>query len=138
MNPMAEESYRVLGFVLGEQGNFREAERVLREAIALPAPGTYAISALGYVLARAGRRAEAEGLLGELSRLATEGYVSPVAYAIIHIGLGNADTALDWTEKAYDERRGWLAYLTVNPMFDSLRGNQRFEALIDRMGLRRA
>ncbi len=138
MNPMAEESYRVLGFVLAEQGNFREAERVLREATALPGPGTYAVSALGYVLARAGRRTEAEALLGELSRLAAEGYVSPVAYATIHLGLGNADAALDWTDKAYEERRGWLAYLTVNPMFDSLKGNRRFEALIDRMGLRRA
>jgi eukaryotic-like serine/threonine-protein kinase len=138
MNPTAEESYRVLGFVLAELGNLGEAERVLREATALPGPGTYAISALGYVLARAGRRTEAEAQLGELTKLAAHGYISPVAFAVIHTGLGNADAVLDWTEKAYQERRGWLAYLTVNPLLDSLKGNPRFEALIDRMGLRRA
>jgi serine/threonine-protein kinase len=135
MNPTAEESYRILGFVLAEQGHLGEAERVLREATALPATGTYATAALGYVLARAGRRAEAEQLLTELTTLSTHEYVSPVAFAIIHIGLGNADIALDWAERAYDERRGWVAYLTVNPLFDPLYGHPRFEALVRKMKL---
>jgi tetratricopeptide (TPR) repeat protein len=137
MNPTAEESYRVLGFVLAAQGNLAEAERVLREATGLPGTGTYATAALGYVLARAGRRAEAGKLLADLTELATHGYVSPVAFAIVHIGLGNTDAAIDWTERAYDERRGWMAYLTVNPLFDVLQGNPRFEALIRKMGLQR-
>ena len=137
MNPTAEESYRVLGFVLAEQGNFAEAERVLREATALHGTVTYATSALGYVLARAGRRAEAEQLLAELTELATHGYVSPVAFATIHIGLGNANAALDWADRAYEERRGWLAYLTVNPLFDSLQQHPRFLALVGRMALQR-
>ena len=135
MNPTAEESYRVLGFVLAEQGNFVEAERVLREAAALHGTVTYAISALGYVLARAGRRAEAEQQLAELEEIASHGYVSPVAFSTIHIGLGNADVALDWADRAYEERRGWLAYLTVNPLFDSLADNPRFRDLVRKMGL---
>jgi serine/threonine-protein kinase len=137
MNPLAEESYRVLGFIMAEQGHLDEAERVLREATALPGNVTYATAALGYVLARAGRRAEAEALLAELTELATTGYVSPVAFAIIHLGLGNADTAIDWAERAYEERRGWVAYLTVNPLFDQLQGHPRFEALVQKMGLHR-
>jgi eukaryotic-like serine/threonine-protein kinase len=137
MNPTAEESYRVLGFVLAEQGNFVEAERVLREAAALHGTVTYAISALGYVLARAGRRVEAERELEKLEEIASHGYVSPVAFATIQIGLGNADAALDWADRAYEERRGWLAYLTVNPLFDPLEGSARFEALVRRMGLER-
>ena len=66
---------------------------------------------------------------------AQEGYVSPVAFAIVHIGLNNVDQALDWAERAYDERRGWLAYLKVNPMLDPLRGAPRFEALLRKMKL---
>ncbi len=135
MNPTAEESYRVLGFVLAEQGNFTEAERVLREAIALHGTATYAISALGYVLARAGRRAEAEQQLAALDEIASHGYVSPVAFATVHIGLGNADAALDWAERAYEQRRGWLVYLTMNPLFDPLVDNPRFAALVRKMGL---
>ena len=137
MNPMAEESYRVLGFLLAELGNYDEAERVLREAIALPGAGTYEKAALAFVLARSGRKADAEALLAELTDIASKGYVSPVSFAIVHIALGDIDLALDYAERAYAERRGWLAYLTVNPLFDGLQGNPRFESLIDRMGLPR-
>jgi serine/threonine-protein kinase len=76
-------------------------------------------------------------VLADLTEIAATGYVSPVSFAIVHIGLGNTDIVLDYAERAYDERRGWLAYLTVNPLFDGLQGNPRFESLIDRMGLPR-
>jgi hypothetical protein len=36
-------------------------------------------------------------------------------------------------ERAHRERRGWMAYLRVNPMFDGLRGRARFEALVAEM-----
>ena len=135
MNPVAEESYRVLGFVLAQQGNLAEAERVLREGAALPGTGTYATSALGYVLALAGRRAEAEELLAELESVAAVGYVSPVAFATVNIGLGDTDATFQWIEKAWSERRGWLAYLTVNPLLDPLRGDRRYKELVRRMRL---
>ena len=135
MNPLAEESYRVLGFVLAAQGNLVEAERVLREGTSLPGSGTYATSALGYVLALAGQRAEAEELLAELGRIATNGYVSPVAFTTINIGLRDFDAVMKWAEAAYEERRGWLVYLTVNPLLDPLRGDPRFEALVRKMRL---
>ena len=101
----------------------------------LPAAGAYTKASLGWVLALSGKRAEAEALLRELEGAAQEGYVSPVAFAIVHIGLNNVDQALDWAERAYDERRGWLAYLKVNPMLDPLRGAPRFEALLRKMKL---
>ena len=135
MNPVAEETYRVLGLVLSAQGEHAEAERVLREALALQGSGTLSRATLGYALARAGKRAEAEGLLAELEREAERDYVSPVAFATLHLGLGNWERALDWAEKAYEERRGWLAYLKVQPMLDPIRGHPRLEALIKRMKL---
>jgi hypothetical protein len=51
----------------------------------------------------------------------------------VHIGLGNVEQAIEWAERAHAERRGWLAYLDVNPLLDPLRGHPRFEALADRM-----
>ena len=50
-------------------------------------------------------------------------------------GLGNLERALDWTEAAYAERRGWLVYARVNPVFDPLRGQPRFEALVELLRL---
>lgn len=135
MNPVADETLRVLGVVLAMQGKLAEAERALRESLALGSAGTYTAATLGYVLGKAGRRAEAESILADLTTRARSGYISPVAFATLHLGLGNWDAALDWAERCYDERRGWLAYLRVNPLLDPLQGMPRFEALVKKMRL---
>jgi serine/threonine-protein kinase len=135
MNPMAVESYRMLGHTLALQGELQEAERVFRETLLLPAAGSYTKAGLGWVLGLAGRRGEAEAILDELQAAARDGYVSPVPFAMLHIGLGNNEQALDWAERAYAERRGWLAYFKVNPMLDPLRGASRFADLLKRIRL---
>jgi len=135
MNPLSDESYRMFATTLALQGEAREAERVLREALTLPGSGAYSKATLGWLLARQGRREEAAQLLQELEHARAQGYVSPVAFAILHIGLGNLQEALDWAERAFEERRGWLVYVNVNPMFDALRNEPRFAALIKKMRL---
>ena len=135
MNPLSDESYRMFATTLALQGEAREAERVLRAALTLPGSGAYSKATLGWLLAREGRREEAVPLLQELERARAQGYVSPVAFAILHLGLGNLQDALDWAERAFEERRGWLAYVNVNPMFDPLRNEPRFAALIKKMRL---
>src|SRR5204862_162080 len=127
--PVAVETYRMLGTTLALQGNVVEAQVVFREALTLPGAGAYSKATLGWLLARSGKRAEAERLLREFEESHAQGYVSPVAFAILQIGLGNFAAALDWAERAFDERRGWLAYVNVNPMFDRLRNEPRFAAL---------
>ena len=54
---------------------------------------------------------------------------------MIHVGLGNHDQAFAWLERAYEERRGWLAYLKVEPMHDPLRSDPRFGEFVRRMKL---
>jgi serine/threonine-protein kinase len=135
MNPTAEESYRILGLALAQSGEYGEAERVMREAVELPAGSIYAKGVLGYTLALSGQMEKARELLDELTAEGKRGYVSPVAFALLYTGLGEHDRALDWVERAYDERRGWLVYLRVNAVFDPLRGDPRFEALARRMKL---
>jgi serine/threonine-protein kinase len=135
MNPESEETYRVLGLALASQGDLVEAQRVLREAITLRGAGPYAIATLGYVLARAGDREGALAYLRDLEQRATTGYVSSVAFATLFIGLGDIERALDWTERAREERRGWVAYLKINPIFDPLRESPRFRALVAKMNL---
>lgn len=134
MNPNAEESYRLLGIALALEGNMGEAERVLREATLSP-ECNYTYATLGYVLGLAGRTAEARDMLAKLVAERERDYVSPVALATINLGLGDIEKALDWAEVAYEERRGWMAYLKVNPLLDPLRGHTRFEALVEKMRL---
>jgi serine/threonine-protein kinase len=135
MNPNAEETLRVLGMTLVMAGQHAEAIAALEEAVAMESAGPYTQATLAYALGRAGRRAEAETIAAELQALAATQYVSPVATATIHLGLGALDSALDWIERAKADRRGWLTYLVVNPIFDPLRGRSRFERLVTEMGL---
>ncbi|MGH7520684.1 MAG: protein kinase domain-containing protein [Gemmatimonadales bacterium] len=135
MDPTAVETYRILAQNFAMQGRLEEAERLFRETLLLPTAGAYTKAGLGWVLGRAGKRAEAERLLAELEASARQGYVSPVPFSMLHIGLGNVDRALDWAERAYDERRGWLAYFKVNPLLDPLRDEPRFNALLAKMRL---
>jgi len=135
MNPTADETYRVLALCHAMAGDLTDAERAVREAVALAPGGTYNRATLAYVLARAGRRLEAIAELEEITRIAEHEYVSPVSFATVYLGLEDWDRALDWTERAYDDRRGWMAYLRVNPILDGLRGMKRFEALVAKMKL---
>ncbi|MDP9177719.1 MAG: protein kinase [Gemmatimonadota bacterium] len=135
MNPAGEESYRVLGLALTLSGQHEEAERVLREATTLAAAGTYTKVTLAYALARNGKREYGEALAVELAEKRELDYVSPVELATLHIALGNRESALDWMERAYDERRGWMAYLKVHPILDPLRDEPRFQALVEKMRL---
>ena len=135
MNPTSQENYRLLGLALAQQGSYDQAERALREAVSIPEETAYAAAGLAYLLARRGARMEAEAILHELEVRARTSYVSPVAFQMIALGLGDADQAFAWLERAYDERRGWLAYLKVEPMLDPLRADPRFADLVRRMRL---
>ena len=137
LDPTAAESHRLLGLFLAQQGHLQEAERVLRDGLELPGGGVYPLATLAYVLARAGRPDEARDVLARLEEDARHGYVSPVAFGVIHLGLGDSDRVFEMMERAYAERRGWLAYLNVNPLLDSVRGDPRFNGLVRRMGLTR-
>ena len=120
-----------------KSGKPAKAETELRQATA-PAGNSsaYANAALVCLKVARGDRAGAEGVLAELYALAKEQYVSPVAFATAHSGLGQADETLEWLEKAREERRGWLAYLKVEPLLKWLRSDPRFGELLDRMRLR--
>ncbi len=135
MDPLSEENYRMLGRVHTQRGAYDEAERALQEAVSLSPETAYASAALGYLYAVRGDRAAAERILAELAARGRTGYVSPVAVCMVYAGLGMADEAFTWLERAYEERRGWLAYLKVEPTLDGLRQDPRFTALVRRMRL---
>ena len=137
MNPMAEETYRVLGLSLSSEGNHPEAVRTLREASSMPEAGSYTRSTLAFALARSGggHLDEARGIAAELASLVEREYVSPAALATVYLGLGESELAMEWIERAHADRRGWVTYLRVNPIFDSVRDHPRFRRLENLLGL---
>jgi tetratricopeptide (TPR) repeat protein len=135
MNPTAEETHRLLGLVYMQQGLYDEAEAAFKEALANTESGAMAFAGLGYVAARRGRMVEARGILDELHERARTRYISPVAFTGLYVTLGEHDQAFEWLEKAYQERRGWLAYLNIEPLLEGIRPDPRFQRLVERMRL---
>ena len=90
---------------------------------------------LGHAYAVSGNRAEATRRLQELLDKSEREVVDCTAFILIHLGLGDREQALNWTEKAI-EAKGFVSVgLNGDPRFDSLRGEPRFQAVIRRMNL---
>jgi serine/threonine-protein kinase len=135
MNPTSEENHRLLGLAYAQLGKYDEAAASFREAVASSDNPGLANADLGLVAALKGRKTEARAVLDGLRAAAKERYVSPVAFVTLHAALGDADAAFEWLERAHADRRGWLAYLRVEPLLDSLRSDPRFTRLLERMRL---
>ena len=135
MNPTAEENHRLLGLTYLYVGQWDESAAAFREARAISETPALAEAGLGVVAAARGRREEARAILAELEARQRKEYVSPVALVMMYTALGEVDLAFEWLERAYEERRGWLVYLNVEPMLDGLRADPRFRRLVERMRL---
>jgi len=88
---------------------------------------------LGYAYAISGDRPKAEQILRELEQMAKRQYVSTTAFADIHLGLGEKEKALDWLEKSYQDQESACWYLKVDPIYDSVRNEPRFQALVQKV-----
>jgi serine/threonine-protein kinase len=75
--------------------------------------------------------------LDELQRSQGQRRVSPFHLALIHIGLGENDRAIELLEDAYNERSERMVWLRVDARFDPLRQDPRFINLLSRMGFAR-
>ena len=135
LQPDTAETLQALGLALALEGSHAEAVQALEETMALPAAGSHTRATLGYALARAGRPDDARVILAELEAQRRERYVSPVAFALLHLGLGDVEAALDAAWQAHEARRGWVTYARVHPVMDPLRGAPRFDALVERLAL---
>ena len=80
-----------------------------------------------------GDRAKAEQILHHLEELAKQRYVSPANRAAVYLGLGENEKALDWLEKAYEDRDPIFWWINGDQLYDSVRGAPRFEALVQKV-----
>jgi TolB-like protein/DNA-binding winged helix-turn-helix (wHTH) protein len=90
---------------------------------------------LAHVHGLAGNRAMAHQLLAELTTIARERYVSPIDFAIVFAGLGDANSTFDWLDKAYHARAARIHELQ-SMYFDGVRSDPRYASLARRVGLR--
>ena len=111
-----------------------QAIGTLEKAEALAPDYPRVLGLLGYAYAVAGNRSAALQKLERLNDLRAKQYVPFVDIAIIHAGLGDKDLALQWLEKAYEERYPLHLYFMLTHAFDPIRSDPRFGALMKRLG----
>jgi TolB-like protein/DNA-binding winged helix-turn-helix (wHTH) protein/Tfp pilus assembly protein PilF len=117
------------------QGAHHRAVEDLERAHQLMGARPDVITPYAYVLARAGRHLEARAMLDELRRISHPRDPAPIRTAVIHIGLGETDDAFRWLDKAFEAKDWQMALLNVEPLFDAVRSDPRFIALVERVGL---
>ncbi|MGD8539981.1 MAG: protein kinase [Candidatus Aminicenantes bacterium] len=122
-----------LGFSYIRKGMYGEAIQQFQRVIDLSGSDPVDQAALGYAYAAAGQLNKAVDVLRRLETLATRRYVSPVDMAMLHVGLGNNDKAMDYLENAYEEHADRMSWIKVNPVFNPLRSDPRFQSLLQRM-----
>jgi TolB-like protein/class 3 adenylate cyclase/Flp pilus assembly protein TadD len=114
---------------------YQAAITELNRARPISGDWSWIVGELGYVYALLGNRVEAEKTINELNSRETREYVDPVLVAYIYIALGDKDRAFASLDKAYRQRSGLICFLQVEPKFDLLRSDPRFQDLERRMGL---
>jgi len=89
---------------------------------------------LAQAMAKSGKADEARRLLAELEQVSQHRYVPAYGIGLIYLGLGEKNQALRSFEKSYEDRDGTeIGYIKVNPFLDSLRGDPRFEVLVEKI-----
>lgn len=126
--------HQMRGQALESSGDHDLALKALATAARLSRQNSKPLSLTGYILGRSGRTAEARDLLGALEMASRQRYVPPYALALVHAGLGDADAAFEWLDRAYAARDVHLMFLTVDVKWDRYRSDPRFQSLLARCG----
>ncbi len=97
-------------------------------------PGSVELLAAAY--GYAGRRIEALRLINELKQRREQSYVPAGAFINPYLALHDYNEVFSWFERAYTEQSNILQFVKVHPFFDPIRGDPRFESLVQRVGLK--
>jgi serine/threonine-protein kinase len=134
-DPQNARGYATLAWTYAKEGHYDEALKQLRTAVSLSSGASMWVAQLGQVHAMAGNTREARELLGRLEESSKRAYISPYHLAYVHTGLGEYDLAMDYLERAYEDRAGAVYGIKGSFLFTPLHGHPRFTALLRKMNL---
>jgi serine/threonine protein kinase/tetratricopeptide (TPR) repeat protein len=135
LEPSFAFAHYALGDACTQRGQFDRAIAEFNKAIELAGRSVNHVGVLGYAYGRSGHRERAYEHLNELTARAAGGYVSPMWFALVHLGLSDLEGLFGWLNRAFEERDGSLILITAAVEFDPVREDPRFKALLDRMGV---
>ena len=122
-----------LGAALQFKGHVAQAIPEYQKAFDLN-KDPYSLAMLGQAYARNGQKEEAQKILARLNEEAKSHYIAAYAFALVQIALGDKDRAIEALEHAYEQgETNYLFAIKVDPLLDDLRGQPRFEALVQKI-----
>ena len=133
LDPAFAAAHQWLGRALEAAGRRDESIAAHRRALDVLGEDPESLASLAHALGGAGQAGEARRLVDRLAELGRSKYVSPYWLGLARLGLGETETGLSDLEQALEDRFDWLLFLEVDPIFDSLRSNPRFERLARRV-----
>jgi len=127
---------RYLGLSYAQKGMYKEAIAEFEKAIASSGNSPLLKAEYANTLALSGDTNKAQTELNSLMEMSKQRYISAYHIATIYVGLKDKDRAFLWLDKAFQERADWMVFLNVDPRFDSLHSDPRFQDLKQRMKLK--
>jgi Tfp pilus assembly protein PilF len=134
-DPAYLEAHLYLGWVYEKKGMLSEAIAELRQTVRLSEQHPRFVGALGHAYAISGQKKTAEESLAWLREQAKHRYVSPFDMAVVYAGLKDTDEMFKYLKMAYEERSFWMVILRLDPRFESIHGDPRYQDIMRRMHL---
>jgi len=132
MDPRFYVAHFYLGEALQFQGKLTDAIAEFQKSVELN-NDPFSLAMLGQAYARQGKTDEARKILARLREQAKSQYISPYAFAVVLTALGDKTHAIDELDRGYDDGGFYISLIKVDPLFDDLRGDPRFEALVQKV-----
>jgi serine/threonine-protein kinase len=141
--PSFYKAWTSLGRVYAQMGDYARAIEMYEKGLQLGGTIPNILAALGQAHALNGETARARELLQQLHEMSSSASrtgsgtsaVPATCFAIVHLGLGENDRALEWLEAGMERRQMSMSALKVHPVYDPLRHEPRFQALLQGLGL---
>jgi tetratricopeptide (TPR) repeat protein len=135
LDPSFVAVYQTLCIIYSKQERLSEALAAAQKGVELSARSNATLALAGYVHGRTGRRDAAQAIIVELEKRYAIKEADGRDLAIVYTGLNEKDKAFEWLEKSYQDRSLFLAVLLLEPLFEPLRSDPRWQDLFRRVGL---
>jgi DNA-binding winged helix-turn-helix (wHTH) protein/Flp pilus assembly protein TadD len=122
--------HAALGMAYLQLSNYAGAIQHLESAYELSGRSPVMLGHLGYGYGVSGARDKAQQALEQLFRARSRRCVLSYSIALTCLGVGDFEQALAWLERACEEHSHWVLFLRVDPVFDAIRADSRFAALL--------
>lgn len=133
LDPSFAAAHLVLGEAYVQAGRSDRGLAELQSAASLSGDNPLYLAQVGVAYASAGRKTEALQVIAQLQAMSSSRYMSPYGLAQIYAALNDQEQTYRWLQTAYDDHAVWMTYLAVDPVFDRLRSDQRFQEVLRRV-----